>query len=65
MLFRSADNIVTFTLAPATGGTDVTWQMTGPQPFMAKVMSTIINYDKMVGGEFDKGLASLNALAAK
>ena len=61
----AADNIVTFTLAPATVGTDVTWQMTGPQPFMAKVMSTIINCDKMVGGEFDKGLASLNALAAK
>jgi hypothetical protein len=39
--------------------------MRGKQPFMAKVMSTIINCDKMVGGEFDKGLASLNALAAK
>ena len=61
----AADNVVTFTLAPAAGGTDVTWQMAGPQPFMAKVMSTIINCDKMVGGEFDKGLASLNTLATK
>lgn len=61
----AADNTVTFSLAPAAGGTDVTWQMKGKQPFMAKVMSTIINCDKMVGGEFDKGLTSLNALAAK
>ena len=61
----AADNTVTFTLAPASSGTDVTWHMTGKQPFMAKVMSTIINCDKMVGGEFDKGLTSLNALAAK
>lgn len=61
----AADNTVTFTLAPAADGTDVTWHMTGKQPFMAKVISTIINCDKMVGGEFDKGLASLNALAAK
>ena len=61
----AADNTVVFTLAPAAGGTDVTWQMSGKQPFMAKVMSTVINCDKMVGGEFDKGLSSLNALAAK
>jgi uncharacterized protein YndB with AHSA1/START domain len=60
-----ARNIVTFTLVPAAGGTDVTWNMSGPQPYMAKVMSTVINCDKMVGGEFDKGLASLNSLAAK
>jgi len=61
----TARNIVTFTLVPANGSTDVTWHMAGPQPFMAKVMSTVINCDKMVGGEFEKGLTSLNALAAK
>jgi len=61
----TARNIVTFTLVPVSGGTDVTWHMAGPQPFMAKVMSTVINCDKMVGGEFEKGLTSLNALAAK
>ena len=61
----AADNTVVFTLAPSAGGTDVTWQMSGKQPFMAKVMSTIINCDRMVGGEFDKGLTSLNTLAIK
>jgi len=59
----TARNIVTFTLAPIAGGTEVTWQMAGPQPFMAKVMSTIIDCDKMVGGEFDKGLAGMHAMA--
>jgi len=59
------DNIVKFSLAPQGGKTDVTWAMSGPQPFPAKVMGTIINCDKMVGGQFEKGLADLKAIAEK
>lgn len=61
----TARNIVVFTLAPAGGGTDVTWNMSGPQPYMAKVMSTIINCDNMVGKQFNKGLTDLKSLAEK
>jgi len=33
--------------------------MQGACPFMGKVMGTIFNMDRMVGGDFEKGLAAL------
>jgi uncharacterized protein YndB with AHSA1/START domain len=63
-----AHNKVDFVLeqqgaAAAKGVTKVTWAMQGRQPFMAKLMSLFINCDKMVGGEFERGLAKLKAIA--
>lgn len=59
-----AHNTVEFSLHPAEGNkTTVTWAMFGPQPFMAKVMSTIVNCDKMVGRQFEQGLAKMKELA--
>jgi uncharacterized protein YndB with AHSA1/START domain len=60
-----AHNIVEFTLVPAGDATIVTWAMSGRQPYMAKVMGTVINCDKMVGSQFEEGLAKLKALAEK
>ncbi|HVG51237.1 MAG TPA: SRPBCC family protein [Xanthobacteraceae bacterium] len=57
------NNRVEFTFVPQGGATNVNWAMSGPQPFMAKVMSTIMDCDKMMGGEFEKGLAKLKSLA--
>jgi carbon monoxide dehydrogenase subunit G len=54
-----AHNTVVFTLAPNGGATDVTWAMDGVCPFMGKVMGVLFNMDKMVGGQFEKGLAEL------
>ncbi len=59
------DNVVTFTLTPHGDTTTVVWQMSGPQPFMGKVIATVIDCEKMVGRDFEKGLASLKALAEK
>ncbi len=60
-------NRVEFTLAPRPNGaevaTEVTWAMSGPQPFIGKLMSVLINTDKMVGGAFEAGLADLKARA--
>jgi uncharacterized protein YndB with AHSA1/START domain len=60
-------NRVEFTLAPRPNGadvsTDVTWAMSGAQPFVGKLMSILINTDKMVGGAFEAGLAELKARA--
>jgi uncharacterized protein YndB with AHSA1/START domain len=42
--------------------TKVTWAMQGRQPFIGKLMSLFINCDKMVGAEFENGLAKLKAL---
>jgi uncharacterized protein YndB with AHSA1/START domain len=57
-------NRVEFTLTPRpNGATDVTWAISGPQPFIGKLMSIFINMDKMCGRAFEAGLADLKARA--
>ena len=58
----AAHNTVEFTLEPQANGTNVTWSMQGQQPYLVKVMSTFIDCDKMVGSQFEEGLAKLKAL---
>lgn len=60
-----AHNTTEFTLDGRDGSTNVTWAMHGPQPYMMKVMSIIMNSDKTVGGQFETGLGNLKALAEK
>lgn len=57
-----ASNTVEFTLDRVGAGTNVTWSMQGRQPYMAKVMTIVMNCDKMIGGQFEEGLAKLKAL---
>lgn len=61
----AASNDVTFTLTPEGTGTNVTWAMQGPVPYFAKIIHVFFNMDKMVGGDFETGLASLKAAAEK
>ncbi|WP_077032944.1 SRPBCC family protein [Pelomonas sp. KK5] len=58
-----AHNLALFTLAPEGGGTRVTWSMSGPAPYMTKLMDTIVGMDRMVGPDFEAGLANLKAAA--
>ncbi len=58
-----AHNSVEFTLAPAGDTTKVTWEMQGPTPFFAKIVHVFINMDRMVGKDFETGLANLKAAA--
>ncbi len=60
-----ANNIAEFTLVPAGDTTNVTWSMHGPVPYFAKIIHMFMNMDKMVGGQFDTGLADLKAAAEK
>lgn len=61
-----AHNTVVFTLRPTTpNNTAVTWAMTGDRPFIGKVLDAVLNMDRMVGGEFEAGLADLKAQAEK
>jgi len=60
-----AQNTVEFTLAAKSGTTDVTWAMNGRVPFLGKLMSLIMNCDKMVGSQFEEGLAKLKGVAEK
>ena len=54
-----------FTLEPQGNGTRVTWAMYGPAPFITKLMQVFCNMDRMVGGDFEKGLADLKAVSEK
>jgi hypothetical protein len=52
-----------FTFKPEGDRTIVTWSMTGNNNFMAKAIHLFMNMDKMIGGQFDKGLASMKSVA--
>lgn len=54
-----AENTVDFDLVKEGEGTKVTWRMNGKSNFMSKLFGTFVNMDKMVGADFEKGLADL------
>jgi hypothetical protein len=56
-------NTATFTLAPATGGTTVTWSMDGRYNFVSKAFSMVMDMDKMIGNDFEAGLAAIKTQA--
>lgn len=60
-----AHNTAEFTLVPMGAETELTWTMSGPAPLMNKILATLMDLDKMVGGDFEVGLANLKALAEK
>lgn len=62
--FKS-QNHAGFTLTACDGSTTVTWAMYGPQPYLAKVVGLFLNCEKMVGPQFETGLANLKMLAEK
>jgi len=51
-----------FTFKPEGNRTTVTWSMSGRNNFIAKAMCLFMNMDKMVGGEFEKGLAQMKSI---
>jgi carbon monoxide dehydrogenase subunit G len=58
-------NSVEFTMEPQGDATNVTWSMqcVGPAPFISKLMQVFFNMDKMVGKDFETGLANLKTVA--
>jgi hypothetical protein len=60
----AAVNTTEFSFAPHGGdSTSVTWSMEGTNNFMSKAFCLFMNMDKMVGGDFEKGLAQMKAVA--
>ncbi|MGH7956135.1 MAG: SRPBCC family protein [Opitutaceae bacterium] len=59
----AATNTTEFTFKPVGAQTSVTWNMTGEKNFISKAMCLFVNMDKMVGGDFEKGLAALKSIA--
>jgi hypothetical protein len=62
-----AHNTAVFTFVPERGAaaTNVIWLMRGPSSFMSKVMQVFMDFDKMVGKDFETGLGNLKTLAEK
>ena len=60
-----AHNKVVFSIQPQAGGSLVSWEMAGPAPLLSKVMQVFFSMDKMVGKDFEAGLADLKATAEK
>ncbi len=56
-------NIAEFALDPKGDSTSVTWAMHGPNRYMGKVMSVFINMDRMIGKDFETGLAHLKNIS--
>jgi len=60
-----AHNTAEFTMLPQGNATNVHWVMRGPAPFLSKVMQVFMNFDKMIGKDFEAGLANLKQLTEK
>jgi hypothetical protein len=60
-----AHNEAVFALQPQGQITNVVWSMTGPTPFLGKIIHVFMNMDRMVGGDFEVGLAAMKAAAER
>ena len=55
-------NTAEFTFQPQGKRTTVTWALAGKYNFMSKAVGLVMNMDKMIGGDFDEGLANLKTV---
>ena len=56
-------SVAEFTFRPEGDRTAVTWTMTGEKNFVAKAIHLVMNMDRMIGDQFDKGLAAMKTVA--
>jgi hypothetical protein len=59
----TATNATNFIFTPQGNQTAVKWTMDGDNTFMGKAFGLFMNMDKMVGGDFEKGLAQMKTIA--
>jgi hypothetical protein len=57
----ASTNETTFDLYQEKGGPRVAWIMIGQNGFVGKAMSIFVDFDRMIGPDFEKGLANLKA----
>ena len=58
-------NTAEFTMLPQGDVTSLTWLMHGPATLMSRVMQVFMNIDKMVGKDFEAGLANIKTISEK
>jgi uncharacterized protein YndB with AHSA1/START domain len=58
-------NVAEFALDGQGQSTRVSWAMHGPSPYVVKLLTVFVDMDRMVGKDFETGLANLKAIAEK
>lgn len=62
----AATNTAQFSFKPSSdGSTAVTWSMSGQNNFLARAICVFVNMDRMVGGQFEQGLAQMKAIVER
>jgi hypothetical protein len=59
----AATSTTDFVFTPQGNQTNVKWTMSGENNFVAKAFSMFMNMDKMIGSDFEKGLAQMKTVA--
>jgi len=59
----AATSATEFTFTPSGNATNVKWTMSGDNNFIGKAFSLFMNMDKMIGADFEKGLAQMKKVA--
>ena len=57
-----ATDAAEFTFKPDGGQTVVTWTMTGSCNFASKAMNMLVGIDRVIGSDFEKGLAKMKSV---
>lgn len=55
----SGTSVSEFNFVPSGSATNVTWKMTGQKNFITKAFCLVVDMDKMIGSDFEKGLAQM------
>ena len=58
----AATNTAEFAFKPDGNQTAVTWTMSGKKNFFTKAVGLLISMDKMIGGQFEDGLAKMKSV---
>jgi polyketide cyclase/dehydrase/lipid transport protein len=58
-----ATNTAEFAFRPEDDRTVITWSLAGRHNFLGKAVGLVMNMDRMIGGNFEKGLADLKRIA--
>jgi len=59
----AATNATDFIFTPQGNSTNVKWTMSGDKNFVAKAFTMFMDMDKMVGTDFEKGLAQMKTVS--
>lgn len=58
----AATNSAEFQFKEQGGSTTVTWSMQGRNNFIGKAMGLVFDFDQMIGGDFEQGLAGIKQI---